>query len=95
MKRIFVVYTEKDPAISRERLKTIKKRLEDDGSYVFVDLLDNTSIAHQEKWFRELVEADEIVLLKSPFLNKSKWVKQELQIANLLGKRVREYNCII
>ena len=88
MKKIFVVYTEKDPEINPKSLRTIKKHLEENGDYTYVDRLDNTSISHQEKWFDELVEADEIVLLKSPFLGKSKWVQQELQIAELLGKKV-------
>jgi len=89
MKKIFVIYTEKDPEINRTRLLTIKKLLEDDCNYVFIDRLDNNSISHQEKWFKELVAADEIVLLNSPFLKKSKWVRQELRIAKLLGKKVR------
>lgn len=85
-----MIYTEKDPNINREVLLKLKSKLEENNNYVFVDKIDNTSISHQQKWFQELVGADEIVIVKSPYLYKSRWVRQELEIAKLLGKQVKE-----
>mgnify|MGYP006267047417 CR=1 FL=1 len=75
--KIFVSYTLRDGAIDRRLLTKIKRHFEDFGE-VFVDLLDNHDPDQQQRVMLELERCDCILLLETPRIHLSKWVRMEL-----------------
>ena len=78
---VFCSYTLRDGLITIEKLKRIKELISQSAA-CYVDILDNDSIDKQERVVEELGKAQLLLVLKSPDLKKSAWVKEEFRIAN-------------
>ena len=80
--RIFISYTLRGSDINSALLGALKRKLESiEGVCVYVDILDNDSTEHQKRVFDEILEADVLCLIKSNEINKSMWVKTEVEYA--------------
>ncbi|WP_418551573.1 toll/interleukin-1 receptor domain-containing protein [Prevotella sp.] len=77
---IFISYTIKDKEISLNSLNFISKKLKHIGN-VYIDIINNNSLNKQERVFYELDNSDVVILLVSPNVYKSRWVKMELERA--------------
>lgn len=86
-RKLFVIYTTRDELINLELLKNIDNELKNFGE-VFIDLIHNTSDEKQEFVIQKMIEATEIVLIKTPNLMKSEWVEIELNLARELNKPI-------
>jgi hypothetical protein len=78
--KVFVSYTTKDRAVTKELLANFSKQLEMYGD-VFVDLLDNDSTDKQARVLFELNQSDLLVLLETKNIYNSPWVALELENA--------------
>ena len=58
----------------------------------YIDILDNDSIDKQERVVEELNKAQLVLVLMSPDLKKSAWVKEECRIANEKNIPIVEIN---
>lgn len=83
--RVFVSYTSKDPAVTREKLERVEARLKPFCS-VFIDLLHNEN-GKQCRVGRELRRCDVVLQLTSPKY-QSEWVQKELITARRKKKPV-------
>ena len=83
--RVFVSYTSKDPAVTREKLERVEVRLKPFCS-VFIDLLHNEN-GKQCRVDRELRRCDVVLQLTSPKY-QSEWVQKELITARRKKKPV-------
>lgn len=83
--RVFVSYTSKDPAVTREKLERVEARLKPFCS-VFIDLLHNEN-GKQCRVERELRRCDVVLQLTSPKY-QSEWVQKELITARRKKKPV-------
>lgn len=77
---IFISYTIKDKEISLHSLDIISKKLNHIGN-VYIDIINNDSLNKQERVFYELDNSDIVILLISPNVYKSRWVRLELERA--------------
>ena len=59
---------------------------------IYIDILDNDSIDKQERVVEELSKAQLVLVLMSPDLKKSAWVKEEYRIANEKNIPIVEIN---
>lgn len=78
---VFCSYTLRDGLVTIEKLKSLKELISK-YAVCYVDILDNDSIDKQERVVEELGKAQLLLVLKSPDLKKSAWVKEEYRIAN-------------
>lgn len=78
---VFCSYTLRDGLVTIEKLKSLKELISK-SAVCYVDILDNDSIDKQERVVEELGKAQLLLVLKSPDLKKSAWVKEEYRIAN-------------
>lgn len=78
---VFCSYTLRDGLITIEKLKRLKELISQSAA-CYVDILDNDSIDKQARVVEELSKAQLLLVLKSPDLKKSAWVKEEYRIAN-------------
>lgn len=78
---VFCSYTLRDGLVTIEKLKSLKELISK-SAVCYVDILDNDSIDKQERVVEELGKAQLLLVLKSPNLKKSAWVKEEYRIAN-------------
>ena len=83
--RVFVSYTSKDPAITKEKLEGVEARLKPFFK-VFIDLLHNEK-GKQKRVESELRRCDVVLQLVSP-MHKSEWVQKELLTARKKNKPV-------
>jgi hypothetical protein len=77
--KIFVSYT----MLDRDITTAILKRLDilRSNHKIFIDAFDNDSNNKQERVVKELDSADTVLLIDTPNIFKSHWVKFELQRA--------------
>jgi len=79
---VFLSYTLRGNDVDYLILKKIKERLEIlEWLYVYIDILDNDSINHQERVFEELNRANIVCIIQSTQINNSIWVQKELKHA--------------
>jgi hypothetical protein len=77
----FISYTVRDGVITEDILKRVKKYYNQFGT-TFIDLLDNDSEEKQSRVYYELEKSDVLILIKTPGITDSNWVKKELKRAN-------------
>lgn len=82
---VFVSYTSRDPAVTRESLEQVERKIRVFAN-VFIDLLHNEE-GMQQRVDRELYGCDVVLQLVSPRY-KSEWVQKEVDTAKKMGKRV-------
>ena len=78
---VFCSYTLRDGLVTIEKLRKLKELISKSAD-CYIDILDNDSIDKQERVVEELNKAQLVLLLMSPDLKKSVWVKEEYRIAN-------------
>ena len=78
---VFCSYTLRDGLVTIEKLRKLKEIISQSAA-CYVDILDNDSIDKQERVVEELNKAQLVLVLMSPDLKKSAWVKEEYRIAN-------------
>ena len=78
---VFCSYTLRDGLVTIEKLRKLKELISQSAA-CYVDILDNDSIDKQERVVEELSKAQLVLVLMSPDLKKSAWVKEEYRIAN-------------
>ena len=83
--KVFVSYTTKDPAITKEKLELVENRISPFAD-VFIDLLHNEK-GRQSRVNRELRHCDVFLQLVSPD-HPSEWVTKEVLTARKKGKTV-------
>jgi len=90
---IFVSYTLHDGCITINLLKSLQDLLSIDNN-VFIDALHNDSPdgLKQRRIECEIYNADKIIVLESPSVYYSSWVKLELNLARNLGKPIETMN---
>lgn len=81
--KIFVSYTTRDRIVSPDLLESVAEALSTYGM-VFVDCLHNKSLNSQQRVIHELCVSTGLVLILSPGVLTSPWVKLELHVASLL-----------
>ena len=82
---VFVSYTSRDPAVNRESLEQVERKIRAFAN-VFIDLLHNEEgMQLRVDW--ELHGCDVVLQLVSPRY-KSEWVQKEVDTARKIGKRV-------
>lgn len=83
--RVFVSYTTKDPAVTKEKLELVESRIKPVAK-VFIDLLHNEK-GTQIRVNNELCDSDIVLLLESPQY-KSDWVQKEIDTAIKMRKHI-------
>ena len=78
---VFCSYTLRDGLVTIEKLRKLKELISKSAE-CYIDILDNDSIDKQERVVEELSKAQLVLVLMSPDLKKSAWVKEEYRIAN-------------
>ena len=78
---VFCSYTLRDGLVTIEKLRKLKELISKSAE-CYIDILDNDSIDKQERVVEELNKAQLVLVLMSPDLKKSTWVKEEYRIAN-------------
>ena len=78
--RIFVSYTLKDGYLDTSVLSQVKELYRNCDS-CYIDILDNDSVDKQGRVDQELQLADVLLLIETPMVMKSKWVRYELDVA--------------
>lgn len=78
---VFCSYTLRDGLVTIEKLRKLKELISKSAD-CYIDILDNDSIDKQERVVEELSKAQLVLVLMSPDLKKSAWVKEEYRIAN-------------
>ena len=78
---VFCSYTLRDGLVTIEKLRKLKELISKSAD-CYIDILDNDSIDKQERVVEELNKAQLVLVLMSPDLKKSVWVKEEYRIAN-------------
>lgn len=91
--KLFFSYTRKDEVISMEFLLDLKKTLNTIPNLKsFIDAIDNDSIDIQNEIFNQIKYSKYLVLIISPSIFESKWVKLELEFAKKNNIRIKEIN---
>lgn len=88
MKKIFLSYVSSDPNISKEYLREAKEYLSKYGS-VYIDIFDNKSLNWQKKIFDNICRCDLLIVLVPSNGIKSKWVKTEVELAQLANRKIQ------
>ena len=88
---VFCSYTLRDGLVTIEKLRKLKELISKSAD-CYIDILDNDSIDKQERVVEELSKAQLVLVLMSPDLNKSAWVKEEYRIANEKNIPILEIN---
>ena len=78
---VFCSYTLRDGLVTIEKLRKLKELISKSAD-CYIDILDNDSIDKQERVVEELSKAQLVLVLMSPDLKNSAWVKEEYRIAN-------------
>lgn len=78
--KIFVSYTLKDGYLDTSILLQIKELYRNSDS-CYIDILDNDSVDKQGRVEQELQSADVLLLIETPMVMKSKWVRYEMDVA--------------
>ena len=78
---VFCSYTLRDGLVTIEKLRKLKELISKSAD-CYIDILDNDSIDKQKRVLEELSKAQLVLVLMSPDLKKSAWVKEEYRIAN-------------
>ena len=78
--RIFVSYTLKDGYLDTSVLSQVKELYRNSDS-CYIDILDNDSVDKQGRVEQELQSADVLLLIETPMVMESKWVRHELNVA--------------
>jgi len=89
--KIFISYTVRDGLISKEVLEKLQATMLGDCN-VYIDLLDNDSVDKQARVENELRMSDLVVIIKTININKSEWVKREINLANKYNIPIVEFN---
>lgn len=87
--RIFVSYTFRDNLINKVMLEELSNLLNDFGS-PFIDILNNNSTNKQKRIEYEILMCDIFLLLITPSINNSNWVKIEKDLARKYKKNILE-----
>ena len=88
---VFCSYTLRDGLVTIEKLRRLKELISKSAD-CYIDILDNDSIDKQERVVEELSKAQLVLVLMSPDLKKSAWVKEEYRIANEKNIPIVEIN---
>lgn len=88
---MFVSYTLNDGLLTIDNLQSIHD-LVSQYAICFIDVIDNNSVDRQKKVIDTLNQSDVMLLLVSPGIKKSKWVRLEYQIAQDLSIPIYEVN---
>jgi hypothetical protein len=80
--KYFISYTTRDGMVNKSVLKKIELQYIRKGK-VYIDLLHNDSRFKQIRVFKELFTSDTLVVINTPSLLESPWVKIEILIARL------------
>ena len=78
--KIFVSYTLKDGYLDTSVLSQVKELYRNSDS-CYIDILDNDSVDKQGRVEKELQSADVLLLIETPMVMESKWVRHELNVA--------------
>ena len=78
---VFCSYTLRDGLVTIEKLRKLKELISKSAD-CYIDILDNDSIDKQERVVEELSKAQLVLVLMSPDLKNSAWVKEEYRIAH-------------
>lgn len=78
--RLFVSYTLKDGYLDISVLLKVKKLYRNCDS-CYIDIIDNDSEDKQGRVEQELQSADALLLIETPMVMHSKWVRYELNVA--------------
>ena len=78
--KIFVSYTLKDGYLDTSILLQVKELYRNSDS-CYIDILDNDSVDKQGRVEQELQSADVLLLIETPMVMESKWVRYELDVA--------------
>lgn len=78
--KIFVSYTLKDGYLDTSILLQVKELYRNRDS-CYIDILDNDSVDKQGRVEQELQSADVLLLIETPMVMESKWVRHELNVA--------------
>lgn len=88
---VFCSYTLRDGLVTIEKLRKLKELISKSAD-CYIDILDNDSIDKQKRVVEELSKAQLVLVLMSPDLKKSAWVKEEYRIANEKNIPIVEIN---
>ena len=88
---VFCSYTLRDGLVTIEKLRKLKELISKSAD-CYIDILDNDSIDKQKRVLEELSKAQLVLVLMSPDLKKSAWVKEEYRIANEKNIPIVEIN---
>lgn len=77
---VFCSYTLKDGLITIEKLKELKMLIHQ-FAQSYIDILDNDSFDRQRRVIEELKKSKLLLVIKSPDIMKSDWVRMEFTIA--------------
>lgn len=80
--KYFISYTIRDGLINKNKLKKVEKIYSQKG-LVYIDLLHNNSKYPQIRVFKELFSSNAIVIINSPKIMDSPWVKLEILLAKI------------
>ena len=80
--KIFFSYTLKSQDLSVDLLKKIKKKISKLTNIdTYIDILDNNEKEHQDYVYKNLLQSDCVCILKTSMIDKSIWVKKEIDFA--------------
>ena len=78
--RLFVSYTLKDGCLDTSVLLKVKELYRNFDS-CYIDIIDNDSVDKQVRVEQELQSADVLLLIETPMVLQSQWVRYELEVA--------------
>lgn len=76
----FISYTLSDTEVTKDLLTRLK-RSSSLNVDTFVDCIDNDSVSRQDRVITELHKANKLILLRTPSILQSKWVRYEVATA--------------
>ena len=80
--KIFFSYTLKSQDLSVDLLKKIKKKISKLTNIdTYIDIVDNNEKEHQDYVYKNLLQSDCVCILKTSMIDKSIWVKKEIDFA--------------
>ena len=89
--KIFFSYTLKYQDLSVDLLRKMKKKISVLTNIdTYIDILDNTEQKHQEYVYKNLLQSDCVCILKTSMIDKSIWVKKEMDFARKNNIRIIE-----
>jgi hypothetical protein len=89
--KYFISYTIRDGMIDKNELKKLENHYNQQGQ-VYIDLLHNNSRFKQLRVLRELFTSDVFVLINTPKIVESPWVKIEVFIARIRNMKFSTIN---